>query len=145
MVRRFSAKDIRDSLIVLGELEGLAGRLACAHATDAQIAEVAAMHARMVAMYEARDRLPYFKLNQEIHSAIVRISGNEALVDVHGIIQARLRRIRYLGHQGPENWAQAVAEHERFVTLLRARDADGLASALARHMDATWERVKDEV
>ncbi|MTW17834.1 FCD domain-containing protein [Rhodoplanes serenus] len=145
VVRQFSAKDIRDSLIVLGELEGLAGRLACVHASESQIAEVAAMHARMVAMYEARDRLPYFKLNQEIHTAIVRISGNEALVDVHGIIQARLRRIRYLGHQGPENWAQAVTEHEQFVTLLRARDADGLARALAHHMDATWERVKNEV
>ena len=34
VVRQFSAKDVHDSLIVLADLEGLAGRLACEHASD---------------------------------------------------------------------------------------------------------------
>src|SRR5690349_17280278 len=35
VVRKFSPKHVRDSLIVLGDLEALAGRLACENATDA--------------------------------------------------------------------------------------------------------------
>ena len=73
VVRQFSAKDVQDSLIVIGELEALAGRLACRNATDADICEVRAMHDRMMELYADRNRLPYFKLNQRIHSAIVRI------------------------------------------------------------------------
>jgi DNA-binding GntR family transcriptional regulator len=143
VVRQFSAKDVRDSLVVLGNLEGLAGRLACEHATDAEIREVRQLHDRMMEMYAARDRLPYFKLNQSIHSAILRLSKNEALAYLHGILQARLRRIRYTGHEGPEKWAGAVADHEEMIAALEARDGERLSRALSAHMERTWDRVRN--
>ncbi len=128
--------------MVLGDLEGLAGRLACEHATDAEIQEVRRLHDRMMEMYANRDRLPYFKLNQNIHTAILRISKNDALADVHGILQARLRRIRYIGNEGPEKWAGAVADHEEIISALEARDSERLSKVLNAHMEKTWERVK---
>jgi len=143
VVRRFSAKDVQDSLIVLGNLEALAGRLACLRATDAEIGDVRVLHDEMMRLYSVRDRLPYFKLNQEIHASILRSSRNEALSYVHGILQARLKRIRYIGNELQEKWAGAVADHEEIISALEARDAERLASALEAHMAATWDRVKD--
>jgi DNA-binding GntR family transcriptional regulator len=143
VVREFTPKDIHDSFVVIGDLEALAGRLACAHATDEQILEVRELHDRMIEMYRTKTRLAYFKLNQGIHSAILRISGNDALVYVHGIMQARVRRVRYLGHEGPEKWAAAVADHEQIIAALEARDPELLAGALTRHIEMSWERVKD--
>ena len=145
VVRQFTAKDVHDSLIVLGSLEGLAGRLACANATDAEIREVQQLHDRMMDMYEKRDRLPYFKLNQAIHSAILRLTKNEALVSVHGVLQARLKRIRYIGNEGPEKWAGAVADHEEIIMALAARDPERLSTILSAHMEKTWERVRNAV
>lgn len=142
IVRSFSAKDVRDTLTVIGTLEGLAGRLLCERASAAEIAEMRAMHDRMLVLYRAGDRLPYFKLNQAIHSAIVRLSGNESLAYVHGMLQARLRRIRYIGHEGPEKWAAAVADHEEIMAAMDARDGDRLAVALENHMALAWERVR---
>ena len=145
VVRQFTAKDVHDSLIVLGSLEGLAGRLACANALDAEIREVQQLHDRMMDMYEKRDRLPYFKLNQAIHSAILRLTKNEALVSVHGVLQARLKRIRYIGNEGPEKWAGAVADHEEIINALEAQDAERLSTILTSHMDKTWERVRNAI
>lgn len=145
VVRQFTAKDVHDSLIVLGSLEGLAGRLACANATDAEIREVQQLHDRMMDMYEKRDRLPYFKLNQAIHSAILRLTKNEALVSVHGVLQARLKRIRYIGNEGPQKWAGAVADHEEIIMALAARDPERLSTILTAHMETTWERVRNAV
>ena len=145
VVRQFTAKDVHDSLIVLGSLEGLAGRLACANATDAEIREVRQLHDRMMDMYEKRDRLPYFKLNQAVHSAILRLTKNEALVSVHGVLQARLKRIRYIGNEGPEKWAGAVADHEEIINALEARDAERLSTILNSHMEKTWERVRNAI
>jgi len=145
VVRQFTAKDVHDSLIVLGSLEGLAGRLACANALDAEIREVQQLHDRMMDMYEKRDRLPYFKLNQAIHSAILRLTKNEALVSVHGVLQARLKRIRYIGNEGPEKWAGAVADHEEIINALEAQDAERLSTILTFHMDKTWERVRNAI
>jgi len=142
VVRQFTPKDVNDSLVVIGNLEALAGRLACVCATDEQIREVRELHDRMIEMYRTNTRLPYFKLNQSIHTAIVRMSANDVLASVHSTLQARLRRIRYLGHEGPEKWEGAVADHEEIIAGLEARNPERLARALTAHMERAWERVK---
>ena len=143
LVRRFTPKDVHDSLVVLGALEGLAGRLACENATHDEIKSVRELHDRMIELYRARDRLPYFKLNQAIHSKLVEIARNEPLLHVHSQIQARLKRIRYIGHEGPEKWRGAVEDHERIMAALETRDPDRTAQALTAHMLGAWERVRD--
>jgi DNA-binding GntR family transcriptional regulator len=145
VVRKFSPKDVQDSLQVLATLEGLAGTLACERASDEDIRNIRALHDEMIALYQARDRLPYFKLNQSIHSAILKASGNEPLADVHGALQARLRRIRYVGNESPEKWAAAVGDHEEMIAALEARDGPRLAQSLAAHMRNTWDRVRDSL
>ena len=145
VVKRFSAKDVHDMLTVLQTLEELAGKLACEAASDAGIAEVRALHDEMVQRYKASDRLQYYKLNQQIHSAIVQLAGNAALVDMHAVLQTRLKRIRFIGHEGPEKWAAAVAEHEEMLVALEARDKAKLSEVLGRHLVNAWERVKASV
>jgi DNA-binding GntR family transcriptional regulator len=145
VVRSFSAKDVEDSLIVLANLEELAGRLACVHASDEQIRDIRRIHDEMMQRYALRERLSYFKLNQSIHSAILKASGNEPLASVHGVLQARLRRIRYVGNESPEKWAAAVADHEDMITALEARDGGRLAKVLTSHMQNTWRRVRDSI
>ncbi|MBL8588205.1 MAG: GntR family transcriptional regulator [Methylobacteriaceae bacterium] len=145
VVRRFSEGDIAEILAVLKVLEQAAARLACGRAPEAEIAAIADLHARMMQLYESGDRLAYFKLNQAIHSAIVRASGNATLAQTHEQLQARIRRIRFVGNEKPERWAGAVAEHEEMIAALVARDGDRLVEVLGRHLDQTMERVRDAV
>lgn len=145
VVKRFSAKDVHDMLTVLQTLEELAGKLACEAASDQGIAEVRALHDEMVRRYKAGDRLQYYKLNQQIHSAIVQLAANAALADMHSVLQTRLKRIRFIGHEGPEKWADAVAEHEEMIVALEARDKAKLSEVLGRHLMNAWERVKASV
>jgi DNA-binding GntR family transcriptional regulator len=142
IVKKFSAKDVRDMLDVLSVLEAFAARLACREATDAAIADVRRIHNRMVERYAVRDRLEYFKLNQQIHSAFLHLSGNAALESAHTSIQSRLKRIRYIGNQEPQKWAAAMAEHEDMILFLETRDGEGLARVVTQHMEHTWERVR---
>lgn len=141
IVRRFTAKDVRDMLDVLAVLEAFAARLACRVATDAAIADVRRLHDRMVECYARRDRLEYFKLNQAIHSAFLRLAGNATLEEAHASIQSRMKRIRYVGNEEPPKWAAALAEHEAMMRDLEARDGDALAAIVTRHLENTWERV----
>ena len=143
IVRRFSPKDVRDMLDVLAVLESFAARLACKAASDEHIAELRALHDRMVAFFKAGNRLEYYKLNQDFHSGVLRLSGNTALQSAHLAIQSRLKRIRYIGNSEPRKWSDAMSEHEEMIRRLEARDAEGLAAILALHMEHTWERVKE--
>jgi DNA-binding GntR family transcriptional regulator len=95
--------------------------------------------------YAVRNRLPYYKLNQEIHSAFIRITGNEALSMVHTQLQARLKRIRFIGNEKPEHWDAAVADHEEMIAALEARDGPRLSRALSNHLAETWLRVADSI
>ena len=142
VVRQFNAKDIKDMLLVLRTLESLAGRLACERASDEQIAHISAMHDQMMAYYKERKRLEYYKLNQSIHSAIVALSDNEPLAYTHSMLQGRLKRVRFVGHQGEENWAKAIEEHEEIIKALQARDSKRLSDIIEQHLSAAWERVE---
>lgn len=143
VVKKFTAKEVRDMIDVIRTLEQHAGRTACATASDAGIARVRAMHDQMLGCYQRGDRLAYYKLNQAIHSAIVALADNAALADVHQLLQTRLKRIRFIGHEGPQKWAGAVAEHEEMIAALEARDPDRLAAIIGEHMDQAWNRVQD--
>ena len=141
IVRAITPKDMRDMLRVLGQLEALAGELACAAAADADVAAIEEMHARMMAHYAQRNRMEYFKLNQAIHSAIVRLADNPTLQSLHESLQARIKRIRYVGNDRDGQWADAVGDHEAMVAALRARDGAALGRVLKGHLERTWDRV----
>lgn len=145
LVHQWSSKDVHDMLTVLSTLEDLAGKLACANATEADIAEIRELHEQMMKCYREKDRLAYFKLNQQIHSAIISLSGNESLVLLHGMLQTRMKRVRFLGHQNADSWSAAVADHEEMVHALEAKDADALSTALVNHLARTWERIRDAI
>jgi DNA-binding GntR family transcriptional regulator len=134
IVKRFSGKDVHDMLIVLKSLEELAGNLACEMATDEEIAKVRQLHDDMRACYDAKDRLRYYKLNQAIHTEICQ-----------ALLQSRLKRIRFIGHEGPEKWAAAMAEHDEMIVALEARDGKALSKVLGRHLLNAWQRVKDAI
>jgi DNA-binding GntR family transcriptional regulator len=142
IVRSFTDKDVADSMEVLKVLEQLASCRVCAVASDADIARLLALHAAMRERYEARDRLPYFKLNQAFHTAIVTIADNPTLLRMHEMLQAQMKRIRFIGHEGPEKWAAAMAEHEEMAAALTRRDGEALAEAIGRHHDRGSERIR---
>lgn len=142
-VRKFSAKDVEDMLVLIRSLEELAGRLACQKGTDDEINEVRRLHDRMLEQYRAGNRLEYYKTNQRIHSTIVALSHNESLIQVHASLQSKLKRVRFIGHEGREKWASAVAEHESMIASLERRDALALSTALGEHLEHAWDRVRD--
>ncbi|ANT62447.1 GntR family transcriptional regulator [Salipiger sp. CCB-MM3] len=142
-VRKLSPQDVFSMLEVLGHLEKLAGQTACERASDEDIAGMRALHEEMLAHYRKRDRLPYYKLNQEFHSRLAALSDNETLQEIQQNIQGRLKRIRFVGNGTETFWADAVGEHEEMIAALEARDGARLGDVMSRHLTNTWDRVKE--
>jgi DNA-binding GntR family transcriptional regulator len=141
IVRSFTPKDVWDTLVVLGHLEALAADLVCKEASDGEIVAVRALHDRMMEEYARRNRMEYFKLNQAIHSAIVAMSKNDTLRALHENLQARLKRIRYVGNESAPKWQGAVDDHAEIIAALEGRDGARLGAILRQHMMNTWTRV----
>ena len=58
-------EDVKHLFEVIGALESLAGRLACAQITDAELCDIKAVHYQMQANFIRRDLPGYFRLNQD--------------------------------------------------------------------------------
>jgi DNA-binding GntR family transcriptional regulator len=144
VVKMFTAKDAQDMLAVIALLEEHAGREAC-NASELEIAGILELHERMRGHFERRERPEYFQLNQEIHNAIVRAAGNPTLALLHGIVRSRMRRLRYIGNNSPENWSAAMTEHEGFIKALRARDGKRLGRLMREHIANSWPRIQAAV
>lgn len=133
-VTRLTTRDVEELFEVSGALEALAGELACARITDAEVAELKALHYEM-ALYHARRDLPaYYALNRRIHEAIVRASGSNVLQGLYEHVSARIRRARFVAAMPFDRWDQAMSEHEGILNALVRRDGATLAVILKQHL-----------
>lgn len=142
VVTTLTPKAAQDMLDVLKELEGLAAPLICEHASDEEIEEICRLHEEMLAFYETRSRLEYFKLNQQIHSRLISLAGNESLSLVYEILQTRMKRIRFIGDRKDDSWRAAVEDHEQIIKALKSRDGADLAQTMVEHVASSWDRIK---
>lgn len=125
---------IAETLTVMGALEGLAGELACANATEKGIERIRRLHDEMLAMHAKGDLAGYFRYNQMIHMSLVEASGNATLANTYRQLNAIVKRARYMANLSRERWDAAVAEHEKILRALEARDAAMLKRLLADHL-----------
>jgi len=138
VVTELTVEEVREKLEVLAVLESLGGNLACQKASDAEIAEIRALHYEMLAAFSRENRLEYFKLNQRIHLAIVAASGNSSLIETHARINAQLYRVRFQSNLQNALWSTAIDEHEQIMSALVKRDSKALALLMQNHLGQTF-------
>lgn len=142
VVAALSEATVAEKLDVLAALEGFAGERAAEQATEAEVAEVRALHHELLAAFERRDRTAYFHLNQAIHRALVAAARNATLSALHGQLNSQLYAYRWRGSADLTLWTTAIAEHAQLVELLTRRDAAGLSAALRAHVGSTWRQLR---
>ncbi len=136
-----SIEELRDMLRVYSSLEALGAGLACERASPACIARIHRHQRDMLAAYERRDRLSYFRANQAFHLDIVAASRNAALIEMHGRLNIRLHRVRYLAIMAHQDWTFVSNQHEAILAALDARDGDLLGRLLVDHLSGAWRAV----
>ncbi|MFZ4808895.1 MAG: GntR family transcriptional regulator [Hyphomicrobiaceae bacterium] len=133
-VASISDKELDDVLEVVASLEALAGDLACRHATAEEIAQVATLSDEMADAWRRRDEATYFRLNRQIHDAVMAASRNAVLATMYANLSGRIQRARYTAHKTDDQWARAMQDHREMAERLQARDGAGLADLLRRHI-----------
>ena len=141
VVKSLDVDQITEMLEAVAVLELFAARVGVTRSSDEEINEIVSMHKQMRSCFKAQDRLPYYKLNQSIHAAIVALAHNRAISLAHEALQMQLRRIRYVGNERPNSWSGAMREHEAMIKALKKREGDQLCAAIEEHLDHTRERV----
>jgi DNA-binding GntR family transcriptional regulator len=136
-----SRDDVRDAFEVMAALEGLAGELAAARITDAEVEGLRALQAEMDAAHAASDLPAYYRVNREIHDRLNAIAANPVLANTYRALNARLHALRFRSNLNQMKWDAAVAEHRSMIAALAARDGAALRDLLIRHLRAKQQAV----
>jgi DNA-binding GntR family transcriptional regulator len=134
IVTPITATTVREMFALLGALEALAGELACVNVSDADIAEIRALHYQMLAHHARGELAPYFRCNQQIHLRLVECAGNVTLANTYRALNGHVRRARYMANLSRERWDHAVEEHEKILDALIRRDSALLPLLLRSHL-----------
>ncbi|ACL56376.1 GntR family transcriptional regulator [Methylobacterium nodulans] len=133
-VASLSEAEIDEVLEVVAGLEATAAELACRAIGEAELAEIEAAHRAMVEAARRGDHAASALFNRRIHEMIVAASRNATLVSLYESLSGRIQTARYVAHATPEQRQSALADHERMLVLLRARDGEALSRLLRSHV-----------
>ena len=138
-----SLEEVQQNFQVLSALEGLAGKLACAVATDGQIREILAMEKSMRSLpKKAYGTLDFYRRDMAFHTHIVEATGNEPLITSHSQYKARLWRMRALPAMRKERLETVLAEHSKIAIALKKRDKRATSSAITKHIESTLRNIR---
>ena len=144
-IASLTAELVDEMFPIMGALESLAGELACRHITDAEIADVRALHGQMAEHHARGDLDSYFRLNQRIHESIMAATRNPTLYRIYLGLAGRVRQARKAANVSQARWNEAMDEHTRILAALERRDGEMLAVLLRRHLFNKQEALKDSV
>ena len=140
-VAQMSEQDVADTFEVIAGLEGQSGELAAQRITEAELAEIRALHYEMLAAYTRRDLPTYYRINAQIHTLINAAARNPVLTQTWRTVNARLQSLRFRSNFDEAKWKRAVKEHEQMVEGLAARDAAGMRTLLVTHLEHKRDAV----
>jgi DNA-binding GntR family transcriptional regulator len=132
-VSELASRDILDLFETIAGIERHACELAAERMSERQFDKLQRAHKRMARHYAAGERRKYFKLNHEIHLAIVEASKNATLQAIHASLMSRARRARYAALASHARWMEAMGEHNQVMAALAKRDARRAGEIMRQH------------
>lgn len=130
-VTEVSERDLAEVYHLLSLLESDAAGVVAAQATDAQLAELQALHAELETAVADRDR--FFAINERFHMRLLEIAGNrwrnQMVADLRKVM--KLNRQHSLLKSG--RIEESLAEHRAVMEALAKRDASSAVKRMQEH------------
>jgi DNA-binding GntR family transcriptional regulator len=138
MVASLDHNQLSELYAVRTELEGLAARLAARHATEEEVRVMRAMVMEDRALLGGDPRL-LSQANKRFHKQIHLASHNRFLVQQLDLVRRSMALMATTSFAAEGRDGPALAEHERIVTAIEARDGDAAYLALKTHISKAYE------
>jgi DNA-binding GntR family transcriptional regulator len=141
VVRAFSGRDINQLIEVRLPVEMEMARLAAQRARPEQLSALRALLAKGRTYLKRTDREGLMALDRNFHHGIAECTGNQVLMDVLENLHQRSMILWFVSVSSDRRAYDIVQEeHEEVLARLEARDADGAAEAMRRHLEPFLQR-----
>jgi DNA-binding GntR family transcriptional regulator len=142
-VNEVTEKDLDEIFPVIALLEGRCAFEAARNASDAELAELEALHDRLNKHARAKRITEYYETNFIIHEAIITLANNRWLAQVIGDLRKILKLARLQQLHAPGRLEQSRNEHMAVFAALKARDCEGAEAAMRTHLTRQREALRE--
>jgi len=122
-------------------LEGLAAGRAAQRVTPAQAAQLQEVIRQMRDAVGSAELLRYSDANARLHALIRAISGHETATGIVERLGAQMVRHQFMLSLVPGRPSVSLAQHERIVAAIVARDPDGAETAMRDHISSVIDAL----
>ena len=138
-VSRISFALAEEGFVLRRALEVESVRRAAALVTEAGIAELDGLIARMRLTLRDDRLADYLEVDDAFHAAIARISAYPRIWKFIGLAKVQLDRMRQLSAPVPGHLAEVTEQHAAIVQALARRNAMQAELAMRIHLDSSFE------
>ena len=142
-VNQVTEQDLDEIFPVIALLEGRCAFEAGRNASDADIAALDVLHARLEKHAKAGRINDYYATNYAIHEAIILLANNRWLAQVIVDLRKILKLARLQQLHAPGRLAQSLSEHLAIFAALKARDCEGADAAMRTHLTRQREALRE--
>lgn len=140
-VAEITEQNLRDVLEVREALEELSVKLACEHATQAQIEEMKQAAQVFKESLSGDDVTRIAEADVAFHDAINMATDNQKLIQILNNLREQMYRYRMEYLKDRQSHSVLVREHEEILNALCARDAEKALDVTIAHI----ERQRDHI
>lgn len=138
-VSRISFALAEEGFVLRRALEVESVRRAAALVTEAGVAELDGLIARMRLTLRDDRLADYLEVDDAFHAAIARISAYPRIWKFIGLAKVQLDRMRQLSAPVPGHLAEVTEQHAAIVQALARRNAMQAELAMRIHLDSSFE------
>ena len=128
---------------MMAELEGFCGRLAARRMTQAEHAELLAIHKQFEPYVKSGNKEGYHAMNKTLHRAIYKGSHNRYLAEQASALYDRLAPYRAFQLRRPDALRLASLEHEQIIQAIVSGNGDEAFRLLVDHVSLNNELFTD--
>jgi len=141
-VREFNLEEQALLFEIRAGIEGIAIRLCCERATDAELKELVHSFDGFSNLHDENELKMYLKADKRFHRLLIKYSRNPKLQE---ILDSRSFISRTYQKGLMKSYSQSLNEHKIITTALTNRDKDTAATAIVNHLLSSRDYIVSQM
>jgi DNA-binding GntR family transcriptional regulator len=141
-VREFNLEEQALLFEIRAGIEGIAIRLCCERATDAELKELVHSFDGFGNLHDESELKMYLKADKRFHRLLIKYSRNPKLQE---ILDSRSFISRTYQKGLMKSYSQSLNEHKIITTALTNRDKDTAATAIVNHLLSSRDYIVSQI
>ncbi|MGW9551770.1 GntR family transcriptional regulator [Citricoccus zhacaiensis] len=144
-VRSVPVEEAIEIVEVRSALEALCAARAATRITDAESEELRQIGRSMETAVETGDQAAYAQGNTDLHSTLIRLSGQKTAAATIDRLRAQAVRFQYRLFAKPGRSQQSLPEHLAIIDAVCAREPEEAARAMREHLMSVGAAIEESV